>query len=147
MALDADAARTLRAAAAVYVPGPPDDDTAGAAEIEADRFIAHYLDYLLPGLAAHVPSLLDQATEIIGEETGFADASLEERRRALASFATHEIPQLRELPRIIATLTLGAVYGAWTGQDADGRVIRAPIGWQQTGYDGPSRGRRRLLDR
>ena len=44
-------ALTLRAAAEVFVPGPPHDPTPGAADVHAELFISHYLDFLIPGLA------------------------------------------------------------------------------------------------
>ena len=131
--MDAGAARTLRAAAEVFVPS---DETFGAADIEADRFIAHYLDFVMPGLAELIPSILDEATG-----GSFADAEPAERARVLATFDEHPEPMLRDLPRLLALLTLGAVYGAWSGQDEAGELVRDVLGWRATGFDGPSRGR------
>lgn len=144
--LPPDAARTLRAAAEVFVPGPPHDPTPGAADVEADRFIAHYLDFVLPGLAAGVPELLDGLAR---ERTGraFADATLEERAAVLDALEGHEIEQLRELPALIGLLTVAAVYGEWTGQDADGALVREPLGWRLAGFDGPVRARPHLMRR
>jgi len=141
----ADAARTLRAAAEVFVPGPPHDATPGAADVEAERFIVHYLDYMIPGLSAGVPDLLDGlAAERFGD-TPFADLGLDERRAVLAALESHEVEQLRELPTVIGLLAIAAVYSEWTGQDAQGGLTRRPLGWRLSGFDGPSRGRRGLL--
>jgi hypothetical protein len=141
----ADAARTLRAAAEVFVPGPPHDDTPGAADVEAERFIVHYLDYLIPGLSAGVPDLLDGlAAERFGD-TRFADLGLDQRRLVLEALESHEVEQLRELPTVIGLLAIAAVYGEWTGQDVEGNLTRRPLGWSFAGFDGPSRGRRGLL--
>ena len=53
-------ALTLRAAAEVFVPGPPHDPTPGAADVHAELFISHYLDFLIPGLAQGLPDLLNE---------------------------------------------------------------------------------------
>lgn len=143
---DAERARaTLRAAAEVVVPGLVDDPTPGAGDVEAERFVAHYLAYLIPGLDEGVVTLLDGiASERFGGRA-FVACSLEERREALEALEAHEVEALRDLPSLIGALAVAAVYGEWTGLDADGRLARRPIGWDLTGFDGPSRGRGRLL--
>lgn len=143
--LAAEAAETLRAVAEVFVPGPPHDSSPGAADVEADRFLAHYLDFLLPGLASGLPDLLDG---LAGEHFGgrrFVALDLEEREAVLDRLGTHEVVQLRDLPGLLGLLSVAAVYGEWTGQDADGNLVRAPLGWRMTGFEGPTRGRPGLL--
>lgn len=141
-----EVARTLRAAADVFVPSPPDDPTPGAADVEADRFIAHYLESILPGLAEQVALVLDdRATRLAGATVRFADATADERAAVLDSFDRDESIELRQVPQLLGSLTLGAVYGAWTGQDAAGALVRQPLGWRLTGFGGPSRGRPNLL--
>jgi hypothetical protein len=139
--MDAHAAATLRAAAEVFVPGPPHDDTPGAADVSAELFVEHYLEFLLPGLASAVPQLLDDRSG----GRAFKDLPIDERGAVLAALAEDPIPQLRELSAVLGALSVAAVYGEWTGQDADGTVVRAPLGWEMTGFAGPSRGRAHLL--
>ncbi len=138
-------ALTLRAAAEVFVPGPPHDPTPGAADIHADLFITHYLDFLIPGLAQGLPDLLNELSASTFEGRSFVDLSLEDRTKIFDLLSTHDVEQLRELPLVLGVLSMAAVYGEWTGQDADGALTRRPLGWQLTGFDGPSRGRRKLL--
>lgn len=141
-----DVARTLRAVADVFVPSTSEDPVPGAADIEADRFIAHYLESILPGLSATIAGLLDErATRLAGAAVRFADATADERAAVVASFDADDVAELRQIPQLLGMLTLGGVYGAWTGQDETGALARAPLGWRVTGFDGPSRGRRSLL--
>ena len=142
-----DAARTLRAAAEFFVPGAPHDPTPGAGDVEADLFVSHYLDFVLPGLARGVPELLDNLARGRFEGRAFADLSLGERGEVLDVLEHHEVEQLREIPTLLGFLAVAAVYGEWTGQDADGALVRRPLGWQLTGFDGPSRGRPRAQRR
>jgi hypothetical protein len=135
----------LRAAAEVFVPSPPDDSAPGAADIQADLFIAHYLEFLMPGLEQGVPDLLNELAGTHFSGKAFADLTLAERARVFDLLSEHEVDQLREIPTLIGLLTLAAVYGEWTGQDAEGNLVRRPLGWQFTGFDGPSRGRLNLL--
>lgn len=139
--MDARTAATLRAVAEVFVPGPPHDDTPGAPDVAAERFLAHYLDFLLPGLVAALAELLDARAG----DSSFSELALDERGAILATLAEDESPQLRELVSVLAALSIAAVYGEWTGQDPDGSLARAPLGWTITGFDGPSRGRIDLL--
>lgn len=139
--MDDHAAATLRAAAEVFVPGPPHDETPGAADASAELFIEHYLEFLLPGLASVVPQLLDDRSG----ERAFKELPIDERGGVLAALAEDPIPQLRELSAVLGALSVAAVYGEWTGQDANGTLVRAPLGWEMTGFTGPSRGRPHLL--
>ena len=136
-----DPARTLRAVAEFFVPGSNTDPTPGAEDVEADLFLSHYLDFVLPGLASGVPELLDGlAAERFGGRA-FADLSLPERGEVLDALEHHQVDQLRELPALLGLLSVAAVYGEWTGQDADGALVRRPLGWRLTGFEGPSRAR------
>lgn len=140
-----DAAATLRAAAEVFVPGSNTDATPGASDVAAELFISHYLDFLLPGLAAGVPALLDEVAAQHFEGRPFAGLDMAARERVLDLLAVHEVEQLREIPQVLGILSLAAVYGEWTGQDADGRLVRRPLGWQLAGFDGPVRARPGLM--
>jgi hypothetical protein len=140
-------ALTLRAAAEVFVPGPPHDPTPGAADVHAELFISHYLDFLIPGLAQGLPDLLNELSATTFEGRSFIDLSLEERTQIFDLLSVHDVEQLRELPLVIGVLSMAAVYGEWTGQDAEGALTRRPLGWQLAGFDGPTRGRRKLLRR
>lgn len=134
-------ARTLSAIAAAFVPGRGrGEPTDGAPEIDAENFLSHYLDFLLPGLAAQVCALLD--AEAGGS---FASATVERRVEILDGLADHDAPAMRAVAELLATLSVAAVYGEWSGQDADGAVTRAPLGWELTGYRGPARSRPELL--
>jgi hypothetical protein len=139
------AARTLRAAAEYFVPGSSIDATPGAADVEADRFLSHYLDFVLPGLASGVPELLDNLARERFDGRAFADLTLDERGAVFDALETHEVEQLRELPSLIGLLSVAAVYGEWTGQDADGVLVRKPLGWQLAGFEGPTRARPRAM--
>ena len=138
-------ALTLRAAAEVFVPGHPHDPSPGAADVHAELFISHYLDFLIPGLAQGLPDLLNELSGTTFDGRSFVDLSLEERTEIFDLLSAHDVEQLRELPLVLGVLSIASVYGEWTGQDADGALTRRPLGWQLTGFDGPSRGRRKLL--
>lgn len=145
MSAGTDAAATLLAVAEVFVPGLESDPTPGAPEIAADRFLSHYLEMVMPGLAEGVPSLLDQLAGEAYEGRRFADLSLDQRAAVLDRIRSHELADLRPLPDLLAVLTLAAVYGEWTGQDEEGRLVRRPIGWDLTGFPGPTGGDPTLL--
>ncbi|TMK82200.1 MAG: gluconate 2-dehydrogenase subunit 3 family protein [Actinobacteria bacterium] len=138
-------ALTIRAAAEVFVPGSPHDPTPGAADVHAELFISHYLDFLIPGLATGLPDLLNELSAATFDGRTFVDLSPDERLTILDQLSTHDVEQLRELPLVLGLLSIASVYGEWTGQDAEGALTRRPLGWQLTGFDGPSRGRRKLL--
>src|SRR5437763_4586946 len=140
-------ALTIRAAAEVYVPGSEHDATPGAADVHAELFISHYLDFLIPGLSAGLPDLLNEMSATTFGGRAFVDLTLDERLTILDELSTHDVEQLRELPLVLGLLSIASVYGECTGQDADGTLARKPLGWQLTGFDGPSRGRRKLLRR
>lgn len=136
-----DAARTLRALAETIVPGATaTDPTHGAPEIAAETFVEHYLDFLLPGLAAQVCALLDA-------QAGGAFAALDAARRheIVDALAEHETAPMRAVADLLVTLSVAAVYGEWSGLDADGALSRVPLGWELTGYAGPLRARPELL--
>lgn len=143
--LSREAAATLRAAAEVFVPGPPHDATPGAPDVSAERFIAHYLDLAMPGLAAGVPVLLDQLAASMFGGPPFRDLGIDERAKVLDALSEHEVEQLRELPVVLGLLTVGAVYGEWTGTNEAGELIGTPLGWALTGFAGPVRARPDLL--
>lgn len=140
-----DSDRTLRALAEAIVPGPPHDDTFGAPEIEAERFIAHYLETLIPGLAEGVTTILDGLATQRTPDTAFADLSVEDRGAVLEILATHEVADLRDLGDLLIVLSVASVYGEWSGLDADGELTRSPLGWDLTGWPGPLEGVRSLL--
>ena len=135
----------LRALAEAVVPGPPHDDSFGASEIEAERFIAHYLDALIPGLADGVVTLLDGLAVEVRPENAFVDLSLEERAWVLQRLTAHEVQDLRELGDLLMALSLAAVYGEWSGLDEHGALTREPLGWELTGWPGPAEGYPTLL--
>ena len=141
----AEVVRTLRAVAETVVPGPPRDEAFGAPEIEAELFLAHYLETLIPGLSEGVVTLLDGlAAEAVPDKT-FADLSLGERAGVLQRLASHEVDDLRELGDLLIVLSVAAVYGEWSGLDSNGELTRVPLGWELTGWPGPSEGERSLL--
>ena len=72
-------ALTIRAAAEVFVPGSPHDPTPGAADVHAELFISHYLDFLIPGLATGLPDLLNELSATTFDGRTFVDLSLDER--------------------------------------------------------------------
>jgi hypothetical protein len=141
----AEVDRTLRAVAETVVPGPPGDEAYGAPEIEAERFLAHYLETLIPGLSEGVVTLLDGlAAEQVSEKT-FADLRRDERATVLQRLSSHEMQDLRDLGDLLIVLSIAAVYGEWSGLDSDGELTRVPLGWELTGWPGPSEGERSLL--
>ena len=137
---DSRAARTIRAAAEVFVPGPPEDPSAGAASVEADRFVSHYL-----ATPESVAGALNAAAALMFDGREFWELDLGERARVLDELASAEDAEKREIPTLLGLLSVAAVYGEWTGQDAEGSLTRSPLGWQRTGFGGPSRARTRLL--
>ena len=140
-----DVDRTLRAVSETIIPGPPADPSFGAAEIEAERFLAHYLETVLPGHADAVTSLLDQMAAERVPDSGFADLPAGERAAVIEALASHEVADLRDLGDLLVVLSLAAVYGEWSGLDSNGELSRVPLGWELTGWPGPSEGERTLL--
>jgi hypothetical protein len=141
----ASAEETLRALADVVVPGPPDDPTPGAAGVEAERFISHYLDVAMPGLAGQVPALLDELASVRRPGVAFAALRRVDREAVLEGLADHPVPEMRELATLLVALSIASVYGEWSGQDADGAIVRRPLGWELTGWPGPRDAVRSLL--
>jgi hypothetical protein len=141
----ATADETLRALAETVVPGPPHDDTLGAAEIQAEGFIAHYLESVIPGLSEGVTTILDGMATETREGAAFAQLSLEERAAVLRRLCEHEMQDLRELGDLLLALSLASVYGEWSGLDANGELTRAPLGWELTRWPGPADGYPSLL--
>ena len=141
----ATADETLRALAETVVPGPPHDDTLGAAEIQAEGFIGHYLESVIPGLSEGVTTILDGMATETREGAAFAQLSLEERAAVLQRLCEHEMQDLRELGDLLLALSLASVYSEWSGLDADGELTRAPLGWELTRWPGPADGYPSLL--
>jgi len=141
----ATAEETLRALAETVVPGPPHDDTLGAAEIEAEGFIVHYLESVIPGLSDGVATILDGMATELREGSSFVDLSLDERAGVLQRLCEHEVQDLRELGDLLLALSFASVYGEWSGLDANGELTRAPLGWELTGWPGPADGYPSLL--
>jgi hypothetical protein len=141
----ATADETLRALAETVVPGPPHDDTLGAAEIQAEVFIAHYLESVIPGLSEGVATILDGMATELREGDAFVELSLDERANVLQRMTQHEVQDLRELGDLLLALSLASVYGEWSGLDANGELTRAPLGWELTRWPGPADGYQSLL--
>lgn len=139
------AGETLRALADTVVPGPPDDPTPGAASIEAERFLAHYLDFVEPGLTSRACALLDRLASDRRIDASFASLPRPDREGVLRAMAEHEDQERRDLATLLCTLAVAAVYGEWSGQDADGALVRRPLGWELTGWRGPRPGVRSLM--
>jgi len=141
----AAAEASLRALAETVVPGPPHDDTLGAVEIEAERFISHYLESVIPGLSEGVATILDGMATELREGSAFTDLSLDERAGVLKRLCSHEVQDLRELGDLLLALSFASVYGEWSGLDSDGELTRTPLGWDLTGWPGPAEGYPSLL--
>lgn len=140
-----DVDRTLRAVSETIIPGPPGDEAFGAPEIQAEVFLEHYLETLIPGLSESVTTMLDglAADEVSGKD--FADLSTADRVTVLKRLTSHELPDLRDLGDLLIVLSMAAVYGEWSGLDSNGELTRVPLGWELTGWPGPSEGERSLL--
>lgn len=110
----------LRALGEVVCPGLDADATAGAPDIAAERFVAHYLS---PDTVARIVASLG---------SGFAGMKLLERTEHVERLRLD--PQVRRDLDAAAAATLLAVYGSWSGRDADGHLERMPLGWSLTGY-------------
>jgi len=136
---------TLRALAETVVPGPPDDPTPGAVSIEAERFMAHYLDVVSPGLAATVCATLDEMAADRHRGATFASLHRGERAAVLDALWEHHDERMRERAILISRLAIAAVYSEWSGTDGGRRLVRRPLGWELTGFPGPRPGVRALL--
>lgn len=133
---------TIRALADAVVPSPPDDETAGAADVAAERFVLHYLTFLGPGLPEMLATALDGlAAARAGEpfEAGrFAELDHDDRIAVLRAMGEHETAEFRDLADLTVALITAAFYGEWTGQDDAGAMTRTPVGWDLSGYPGPA---------
>ena len=143
----ASAGEVLRALTEAIIPGTDVDETIGAAEIQAETFVAHYLDFVQEGLTEALPLLLDDLAAQVQPGTTFVSLSPADRLEVLRKLGEHEVAELRDLADILVALTLAAYYGEWTGQDASGAVVARPVGWELLGFPGPVDGHRRLLRR
>ena len=141
----ATAEETLRALAETVVPGPPHDDTLGAADINAEGFIGHYLESVIPGLSEGVATILDGMATEQRDGSAFVDLAIEERASVLQRLTQHEMQDLRELGDLLLALSLASVYGEWSGLDENGELTRAPLGWELTRWPGPADGYQQLL--
>jgi hypothetical protein len=141
----ATADETLRALAETVVPGPPHDETLGAAEIEAERFIAHYLESVIPGLSEGVATILDGMATELREGNAFVDLPIEERTYVLQKLCAHEVADLRDLGDLLFVLSMASVYSEWSGLDEYGELTRTPLGWELTGWPGPADGYTSLM--
>ncbi|HVL89797.1 MAG TPA: hypothetical protein VM841_06130, partial [Actinomycetota bacterium] len=96
--------RTIAALAEAVIPSPPDDQTAGAGDVAAERFVLHYLTFLdpsLPGLLAAALDGVAAARRSVPFEAGLFEAmDSEERLRALRLLGEHEDPGLRDLAEL-----------------------------------------------
>lgn len=134
--------RTIAALAEAVIPSPPEDATAGATDVAAERFVIHYLTFLEPALPALLAAALDGvAAARLGhpfEEGRFASLEPEERLAALRLLGEHSDPALRDLAELALALINAAFYGEWTGQDESGAMTATPVGWSLVGYAGPA---------
>ncbi|MCA1833993.1 MAG: gluconate 2-dehydrogenase subunit 3 family protein [Actinomycetota bacterium] len=139
------AGETLRALADTVVPGPPDDPSPGAAAIEAEHFLVHYLEFVEPGLTERVCALLDRLASDRRIDVGFASLARGDRESILREMAEHDLQERRDIASLLTALSIAAVYGEWSGQDAEGNVVRRPLGWELSGWTGPRPGVRSLM--
>lgn len=110
----------LRAFCEAICPGLDADATAGAPDIAAERFVAYHL---APETVARIASALG---------AGFANLKVAERLEAVERLRLD--PSVRSDLDAAAATTLLAVYGSWSGRDADGALERTPLGWQLSGF-------------
>lgn len=134
--------QTIRALADAVLPSPPDDETAGAADIAAERFVLHYLTFLQPELPELLAAALDGLAAArlgVAYDAGlFETLSHENRLAVVRALGEHDLADLRDLADLVVVLITAAFYGEWTGQDESGTMTRTPVGWDLTGYPGPS---------
>lgn len=134
--------RTIAALAEAVIPSPPDDATAGAADVAAERFVLHYLTFIDPSLPELLAAALDgvaAARQSVPFEAGLFEAlAPDDRLLALRLLGEHDDPGLRDLTELALTLIMAAYYGEWTGQDESGALTGTPVGWDLVGYAGPA---------
>lgn len=132
---------TIRALAEAILPSPPDDDTAGAGDVAAERFVVHYLSFLKPGLPDVLAAALDglaAARASAPFEAGLFEAlPPDERLSVLRALGEHDLADLRDLADLSVALVLASFYGEWTAQPDGGGPSVTPVGWELTGYRGP----------
>jgi len=128
-------AAVLRAFCESVCPGLASDATAGAPDIAAERYVQHYL---APATVARIVEALERGSSFVGLDPG---QRLERIERCRLDAGTR-----RDLDAAAAA-TLLAVYGSWSGRDAAGEPVRTPLGWQLTGFGGPSPSRLDQLER
>lgn len=143
----ASAGESLRALAEAIIPGVDVDETVGAPEIQAEAFIAHYLEFVQPGLTEALPVLLDGLAAEIRADAAFTDLAPGARLDVLRRLGEHDVSELRDLADLLLALTLAAFYGEWTGQDEHGALVARPVGWELVGFPGPVAGYPELLRR
>lgn len=115
----------LRAFCESVCPGLATDATAGAPDLAAERYVQHYL---APETIARIVEALDRGSSFVALDP---EQRLERIDRARLDAGTR-----RDLDSAAAA-TMLAVYGSWSGRDADGTLVRTPLGWQLTGFAGP----------
>lgn len=138
---------TIRALAEAIIPGVDVDETIGAAEIQAESFIAHYLEFVQPGLTDALPVILDGLASEDRPDSLFVELDPAERLAVLRRLGEHEVAELRDLADLLLALTFAAFYGEWSGQDESGRLVERPVGWELVGFPGPVDGYPNLLRR
>ncbi len=130
--------RTVRALAEAIIP---QDDTIGAADVAAESFVLHYLEFVQPGLSQVLVATLDGLAAgrmgVAFREGTFEELPAYERLAVLRAMGEHQMPDLRDLADLTIVLTIAAFYGEWTGQDDKGRMVSTPVGWELAGYPGP----------
>jgi hypothetical protein len=127
---------TLRAFCEIVCPGLASDATPGAPDLAAERYVAHFLE---PGTRTLLADALDGGDQPFLELDAAARAERIERMRLDAG--------LRRLVDGAAAATLLAVYGSWSGEPGTDALARVPLGWDLTGFPGPTRSRLDALDR
>lgn len=137
------AERTIAALADAIVPSPPADETAGAADVAAERFVLHYLELVRPGLSDALTAALDGMAAVRQgvppAEGVFEGLDPAARLEVVAALGRHENHEMRDLIGVASALVVAAFYGEWTGYDDAGALTRKPIGWVLCRHDGPAR--------
>jgi hypothetical protein len=99
----------------------------------------------MPGLSGTVATLLDDLASARKPGASYVSLTRDDREAIYEQMSKHESAEMRDLASLLGALVIAAVYGEWSGQDADGRVVRRPLGWELTGFRGPRRGVPTLL--
>lgn len=117
---------TLRAFCESVCPGLASDATAGAPDIAAERYVEHYLSQ----------TTLERVMDALDRDGAFVSLNAVERSDRIDRLRL-DAGTRRDLDAAAAATFL-AVYGSWSGRNVDGELVRAPLGWQLTGFGGPS---------